>query len=494
MGSILGYKSWSTNRGGSDKGGGGLTVLYRDTLTAHQYLPDVAVNMEYVKNERQWLLISSGKDRVAFLHTYIACQNNKDDSFLAWNEDLFYLLTQEAVQLKQQGFTIFAMGDFNSRVGVIEGLEGNTPDHNRNSPLFFNFLNEVNLLIINTLPVAKGLFTRFMDSTSRPGTRSLLDYGLIDHEKSDTVTSFVIDSDARVECGSDHALLVCSLRFTNTPRMSWSYHDPVHYNIQGVDFAAYQRYLDTSLDVPLSQFSVQSTTEMLGVIRDTIDISAKETIGLKIKKKRRGRRLPKDILSLIKRKNILTRELNNSAACLAYHELLQKQQELQDLKRQTKDKISVIKLQRRSNLRSKLLLKDPTRKKFWRFLRGQMKAAGCISALTSKSGQMVFDQDEIEDVVLAHFGTIFEGQRVPVYPVEPPADQVEIALAEIEQMLGQTQVVFEPDHFEEQVCQPYSSVELDQILHNLPGGKASGYDRLPNSYFLELQHYLFKDS
>ena len=50
MGPILGYKSWSTNRGGSDKGGGGLTVLYRDTLTAHQYLPDVAVNMEYVKN------------------------------------------------------------------------------------------------------------------------------------------------------------------------------------------------------------------------------------------------------------------------------------------------------------------------------------------------------------------------------------------------------------------------------------------------------------
>ena len=85
------------------------------------------------------------------------------------------------------------MGDFNTRVGRIQGLENNTPDHNQNTPMFLNFLNEVNLMIINTLPVAKGVFTRFLDSSGRPGTRSLLDYGLIDHDKSNTVTSFVID-------------------------------------------------------------------------------------------------------------------------------------------------------------------------------------------------------------------------------------------------------------------------------------------------------------
>ena len=166
------------------------------------------------------MLITSGSDRIAFLHTYIACRNNRDDSYIAWNEDLFFLLTQEARSLKQQGFTILAMGDFNTRVGVIPGLEGNTPDHNQNTPLFFNFLNEINLLIINTLPVAKGLFTRFLDSSGRPGSRSLLDYGLIDHEKADSVTSFVIDADARVECGSDHALLECTITFCSRPRMS----------------------------------------------------------------------------------------------------------------------------------------------------------------------------------------------------------------------------------------------------------------------------------
>ena len=488
---VQGYRAWSTNRGGSDKGGGGLTMLYRDTLVTHQYVPDIPDDLVHIKNERQWLLVNSGEDKVAFLHTYIACQNNRDDSFISWNEDLFFLLTQEATKLKQQGFTILAMGDFNSRVGAIPGLENKTPDHNQNTPLFFNFLNEVNLLIINTMPIAKGLFTRFIDSSGRPGTRSLLDYGLIDHEKANTVTSFVIDADARVECGSDHALLVCTLVFADKPRVAWSFQDPVHYNFHGADFTAYQRYLDTVLAVPLPKFCEQSTTEMLDHIRDTIDTSAKQTFGLKISKKRRGRRLPREILNLIKKKNTLARSLSSPLNQPSQPELLLRKQ-LDDLKVQVKEKISVLKLQRRSRLRSKLLLQDPTRKKFWRFLKGQMKAAGKISAINNKSGQMVFEQEEIEDAVLEHFENIFKGQRVPIYPVEPPADQVELALADIEQILGQTETVLPSDHFEEQVCRPYSSVELDQILLKIPSGKASGYDRFLVRYLSLILFILFK--
>ena len=125
-------------------------MLYRDTLVTHQYMPDIPANLDHIRNERQWLLVNSGEDKVAFLHTYIACQNNRDDSFLSWNEDLFFLLTQEATKLKQQGFTILAMGDFNTRVGAIPGLENNTPDHNQNTPLFFNFLKCD--LILNFVP------------------------------------------------------------------------------------------------------------------------------------------------------------------------------------------------------------------------------------------------------------------------------------------------------------------------------------------------------
>ena len=147
-------------------------MLYRDSLTAHQFTPSVPTHLEYISNERQWLLISNETVKVAFLHAYIACQTTRSDDFLQWNEDLFFLLTQEAKSLKQRGFIVMCLGDFNTRVGNLKGLDKNTPDTNRNSPMFFTFLKETNLLIINTLPVARGLFTQFMDSSGRPGTKS----------------------------------------------------------------------------------------------------------------------------------------------------------------------------------------------------------------------------------------------------------------------------------------------------------------------------------
>ena len=78
------------------------------------------------------------------MHCYIACQEDTD-RFIAWNEDLFMLLRDEALILKQEGFIILAMGDFNTRVGQVEGLENNVPGVNRNQPMFMNFITEVNL-------------------------------------------------------------------------------------------------------------------------------------------------------------------------------------------------------------------------------------------------------------------------------------------------------------------------------------------------------------
>ena len=474
---IAGYKTWNTNRGGSDKGGGGLTLLYRDSLTAHEQKPTVPSTMEYISNERQWLLVSNGKDRIAFLHIYIACKNNRDDSFLPWNEDLFFLVTQEALKLKQKGFIILSMGDFNSRVGNMKGLEGNTPDHNQNTPMFLNFLNEVNLLIINTLPIAKGLFTRFMDSSGRPGTRSLLDYGLVDHDKSNTVTSFIIDESARVECGSDHALLECIIEFSETPKINWAINEPIHYNIwEGSSFLDYQTNLDSVMTtIPLTDFRKQASNQMLTHVSEGINAAAMKSFGLKVAKKKRGRKLPQKIISLIQAKNDLSRKLSQPTPDDPQPHSLH--DNLESLKAEIKDSISNYKLHRRTMLRSKLLLADPNRKKFWRFLKGQIKTAGQITALKDSEGEMVFTQAQIEEAILDHFTTVFAGKRIPVYPAEPPADQVEVVLQEIDAMLDGHQPAFEADHFEAKVCSPYSYVELDQILRQLPSGKASGYDR-----------------
>ena len=122
-------------------------MLYKSKLTAHSHEPTVPDDFRYVQNERQWLLLKGGSSRCAFLHVYIACQTRRDTSFMQWNEDLFSLITQEALDLKQQGFMIMAMGDFNSRVGRLPGLEDNTPDNNKNTKMFMRFVEEIHSVI-----------------------------------------------------------------------------------------------------------------------------------------------------------------------------------------------------------------------------------------------------------------------------------------------------------------------------------------------------------
>lgn len=93
---------------------------------------------------------------------------------------------------------------------------------------------------------------------------------------------------------------------------------------------------------------------------------------------------------------------------------------------------------------------------------------------------MVFEQSEIESVVLEHFSTVFDGKRVPVYADSEPVDQVELALHEIDQLLLGMPQGYKEDEFEEIVCSPFTFNELDSCLEDLPNGKAAGVDNIPN--------------
>ena len=381
---IDGYTIWRTERPDSSKNGGGLCILYKDCLVAHQWTPSVPPELQYVENERQWLILDcQDGSKCAFLHCYIACQSFTSDSFVQWNESLFHLITQEAIQLRRRGFMVLAMGDFNSRVGVIPGLEGNTPDTNRNEPMFMSFVREVNLFILNTLPTSKGLFTRYMTRNGIPHS-SLLDYGLVDCDNIHSVTSFTIDEDARFDCGSDHALLECDVALGSTPRIKWSYDEVLRYNFhENSDFSGYQRCLDQDLSaIPLSKFSDLESKEMLPHIISSISSSAKRSFGLKVKRKKKtGQKLPKEIISKIQIKNHLERTVHQALFTHTSQEVLVLQEQLNTMKSDIKDKIADVRLRKRNRLRSKLLKADPTRKRFWKFLRSQTKAAGQITSL-----------------------------------------------------------------------------------------------------------------
>ena len=150
---FVGFKEWHCDREGKSKWGGGLTILYKDSLQASPYSPTVPPNLEYVS--REGLLVSLGSQKVAFLHCYLASKN-RENSHIQWNKDLYSLMINEAKQLRQQNFVILSIGDFNARVGQIPGMDGNTPDHNSDTPLFQAFISSLDLLIVNSLPISRG--------------------------------------------------------------------------------------------------------------------------------------------------------------------------------------------------------------------------------------------------------------------------------------------------------------------------------------------------
>ena len=146
-----------------------------------------------------------------------------------------------------------------------------------------------------------------------------------------------------------------------------------------------------------------SVDQKLEFVSEALVMAGKDTIGYKVKKKK-SRPLPKSLRDKIKAKNELAKKLrenpfaNNSEAF----------KELSSMKLEIKNSFAEMKLRKRTKIRARLLHRDPHRKKFWRFLRNQAKAAGCISGLYNDRAEMVFDQEAIEECVLAHSQNLYK--------------------------------------------------------------------------------------
>ena len=120
---------------------------------------------------------------------------------------------------------------------------------------------------------------------------------------------------------------------------------------------------------------------MLSHLAEGYNKSAKKAFGLKVRRRKKGVSLPKDIVSKIQAKNYLSRALHNASSSQTPQEVQKLQLDLDVLKQEIRDCISDHKIRKRQHLRSKLLRADPSRKRFWRFLKSQIKAAGQISAV-----------------------------------------------------------------------------------------------------------------
>ena len=117
----------------------------------------------------------------------------------------------ELCDLREEGFTIMMLGDFNGHLGVKSkdnphGVIGDTCPRNQNGSLFLDFVGKHNLSIINNFDNCKGTFTR-----SEGGNFSVVDFGIIEHSVSHMVGDVRIDEGKELAQGSDHSLIQVKL-------------------------------------------------------------------------------------------------------------------------------------------------------------------------------------------------------------------------------------------------------------------------------------------
>ena len=103
-----------------------------------------------------------------------------------------------------------SMGDFNSKIGRIEGLEFNNPILNENEASFTRFVGDHGLVIVNTLPFATKKFTRF-PYWGDDRAKSVLDYALVDSNFISNVSRFVVVEPPRFDFELDHVLIECNV-------------------------------------------------------------------------------------------------------------------------------------------------------------------------------------------------------------------------------------------------------------------------------------------
>ena len=100
------------------------------------------------------------------------------------------------------------------------------------------------------------------------------------------------------------------------PKVKWSYHDVFQFNItDDSDITEYHNTLDNlASTIRLDVFEELNVEEMLPHVSDTLTQSAEKCFSLKVKYKRRGNRLPKSVINLIRRKNKTAWEYRHAVA------------------------------------------------------------------------------------------------------------------------------------------------------------------------------------
>ena len=527
---LPGYTVFECKRdaGRGDKKGGGIACIVRKSMgvSFKKFSPNInKPELNYVDAERLWVTYQSQQGKSAICSLYLGF-NAGDGRHEAWNRGIFEVLSEEVLELRNQGFRIIMQGDFNSHVGsVLEqgGIPGNHPQRmNRNGEMFLSFLSENNLSHLNgavrvegdwASRLCQGMWTRHAKDYSNS---TILDYIVVSSEDLGSVKEMEVDQGAVYGGASDHNMIFARLtdKFVSVrPRptvqkTSWSVDE-------NTNFSKFRNVVQRELDsLPCVGPGVDNLSD--GLTRALIK-GLDEGIGRTVPLPERAKLYPRNIVQLLKDRKKLERNVKTlrcqfassrvqvppPSLMIARGKLDAKTDELERAKAQ-------FARQRRGPLLNLARCKGrKAQKKYWNFVSQKFKKSGDISSLEdSQSGALLFEPEEISREIRGYLVKIFSGHDSdPSSDLQPNEEEIE---EEDERSGGDSSGdedpregqrpgrdheygvkddSFLPDSGDDWdpatdpsgfLDRPISLDEVKSILRSLECGKAAGHDKVIN--------------
>ena len=391
----------------------------------------------------------SGKasEKLAVCSTYLACDTGRRPQHEEENADLLGLVGSEMEYLKAQGFQIILLGDLNAWVGAEGryGITGNRTGVNNNGMLLCDFLQVQNMDLVNKVPEAQGLFTRF--PLNGVGLPTILDYICMETPMMNRVEHFAVDEDNMHEIKSDHRLLMLTLRLEHQVKKTAYVRWKPKFRLAEDK----RRVFTTELDKELCEYEVFERKSPEAMYAELIRVIGK--VGLMMAKrpaKRYSRRKPHKLKRLAKHRYAVMKRPHTE------HELEVVKAEWQDEARAYKSRRA--EQERRSNAerRRMRLMTEPTLANFWDFIKSGAAVETKITVMKQADGTTVFDKEQVKQVFYQEFKERWAASEVPVQ--QPPL---------IRSNSGK---------YGDELDQPITIEELNVVIGELKSGKAVGLD------------------
>ena len=493
-----------------DKGGGGLAVYTRqvDGLVFQEYSPAIIdKDSHFVRNERIWITTESLSFKSAVCGAYFGCQQ-PDNRNERWNSAIYAVIHEEAMVLKRQGYRVTILADFNGHIGCQEGVGiiGNNPDINPNGQLLIDFIQGGGFKHVNgEQHLTTGLWTR-----QRGTSRSILDLALVCEEDLCKVGNLKIDDKGEYGGSSDHNWLFLTLkdsfvrkrRILNLPvkKSGWKIQPET-------DWTPFQELTRDILS--RKRMNDMNEEQLAALISGTLIEAGTKTIGLK--NTNTGKSKPKNLPTFLVHEFQLKRKFEkewksaSTSSSSSPAELKSLEEKFIAQKTKVNESLFLFSTKDRGKVMRECSGNTTTaRKNFWQHVSSKVKESSVINGVVDPdSGVLQCSREEISDLTEKHLKKVFnaEGEHPNNMNATDNINDREYKDPIMEEhsysvnpdpklpKLNNTCLLSEdPGGW---LDRDYTLDEIKKAVSSMHGGRAKGWDNIPNEFIINAPDEMF---